>query len=187
MVWGRAERQAGACFCPDETPFPFPGGGPSGPVARGVPQSDVDSLPSHSLGGPEADLALLEEALCASGRMPVYVVMTHEALQFPVVRAFVPGMELAADRDTFSPHSLPAVGKLPAAVCRRIDERQITKPLHNWLCKGFVLLGCFLGGRRTGPVSPFPQLDILSLPLWQTSVTPPCRFTARYARDCRRL
>ena len=85
-----------------ETPFPFPGGGPSGPMLRGVPQSDVDSLPNHSLGSPEADLALLEEALCASGRMPVYVVMTHEALQFPVVRAFVPGMELAADRDTFS-------------------------------------------------------------------------------------
>ena len=85
-----------------ETPFPFPGGGPSGPMLRGVPQCDVDSLPNHSLGSPEADLALLEDALCASGRMPVYVVMTHEALQFPVVRAFAPGMELAADRDTFS-------------------------------------------------------------------------------------
>lgn len=85
-----------------ETPFPFPGGGPSGPMLRGVPQCDVDSLPNHSLGSPEADLALLEELLCASGRMPVYVEMTHEALQFPVLRAFVPGMELAADRDTFS-------------------------------------------------------------------------------------
>ena len=85
-----------------ETPFPFPGGGPSGPMLRGVPQCDVDSLPNNSLGSPEADLALLEDALCTSGRMPVYVDMTHEVLQFPVVRAFVPGMELAADRDTFS-------------------------------------------------------------------------------------
>ena len=85
-----------------ETPFPFPGGGPSGPMLRGVPQCDVDSLPNHSLGNPEADLAFLEALLFASGRMPVYVNMTHEALAFPVVRAFVPGMELAADRDTFS-------------------------------------------------------------------------------------
>ena len=85
-----------------ETPFPYPDGGPSGPMLRKLPAVRLRDLPDYSLYRPEENLAMLEELFCANGRPPVYLDLTHEALKFPVVRALVPGMELAADRDSFS-------------------------------------------------------------------------------------
>lgn len=85
-----------------ETPFPYPDGGPSGPMLRKLPVVNFKDLPDYSLPQPEANLAMLEELLAANGRPPAYVDLTHESLKFPVVRAFVPGFELAADRDVFS-------------------------------------------------------------------------------------
>ncbi|MDL2314357.1 YcaO-like family protein, partial [Desulfovibrio sp. OttesenSCG-928-C14] len=85
-----------------ETPYPYPGGGPSGPRLRRLPEVEFDALPDFSRGGPEEDLALLEALLCANGRDPVYVDLTHAGLAFPVVRALLPGAWLCADFDSFS-------------------------------------------------------------------------------------
>ena len=41
-----------------------------------------------------------------AGGVPVYVELTREDLEFPVVRAIVPGLELTAD---FDAHSRPSV------------------------------------------------------------------------------
>ena len=85
-----------------ETPFPYPDGGPSGPMLRKLPRRHLQELPDYTLPSPEANLAMLETLLSENGRAPVYVNLTHEQLKFPVVRCLLPGFELAADRDTFS-------------------------------------------------------------------------------------
>ncbi len=85
-----------------ETPFPYPGGGPSGPLLRKLAVRDFADFPDWSTGSPSGDLALLEALLASSGRPPVYVTLTRADLQFPVVRAFVPGFALAADSDAFT-------------------------------------------------------------------------------------
>ncbi len=85
-----------------ETPFPYPDGGFSGPLLRRLTQYLLEELPNYDLGSPARNLAMLEELLTASGRIPVYVDLTRTDLRFPVVRAFVPGLEQAADRDPFS-------------------------------------------------------------------------------------
>ncbi len=85
-----------------ETPFPYPGGGPSGPLLRKLPVKALGELPDSSLATPAQNLALLERTLAANGRSPVYVDLTRRDLGFPVVRALVPGMEPAADSDAFT-------------------------------------------------------------------------------------
>ena len=85
-----------------ETPFPYPDGGASGPILRNLPVVNLRDLPDYVLPRPEQNLAMLEELLTTNGRPPVYVNLTHESLKFPVVRALIPGLEVAADRDSFS-------------------------------------------------------------------------------------
>lgn len=85
-----------------ETPFPYPDGGPSGPMLRKMPTRMLHELPDFSLPTHADALALLEDLLIRNGRAPVYVPLTRQGLDFPVVRAFIPGMELTADRDIFS-------------------------------------------------------------------------------------
>ncbi len=85
-----------------ETPFPYPDGGFSGPQLRNLPRRVLEELPDWSLESPSRNLAMLEELLAAAGRAPVYVELSRADLGFPVVRAFVPGFELAADRDLYS-------------------------------------------------------------------------------------
>ncbi|MDL2216758.1 YcaO-like family protein, partial [Desulfovibrio sp. OttesenSCG-928-M14] len=85
-----------------ETPFPYPDGGPSGPMLRKLPTRLLHELPDYSLASPAANLALLEELLISNNRPPAYVTMTRRGLDFPVVRALVPGMQLSADSDAFS-------------------------------------------------------------------------------------
>ncbi len=85
-----------------ETPFPYPDGGPSGPLLRNLPVRQLHELPDYSLPSPKANLALLEDLLMRNKRPPAYVDLTRPDLEFPVVRALVPGMELAADSDAFS-------------------------------------------------------------------------------------
>ena len=85
-----------------ETPFPYPDGGPSGPMLRKLPVVNLRDLPDYVLPRPEQNLAMLEELLTANGRPPVYVDLTYENLKFPVVRVLIPGLEVAADRDSFS-------------------------------------------------------------------------------------
>lgn len=85
-----------------ETPFPYPDGGPSGPMLRNLPVKKLHELPDYSLPTPEANLSMLEELLTSSGREPVYMDLTHAGLAFPVIRCCIPGLELTAERDVFS-------------------------------------------------------------------------------------
>ena len=85
-----------------ETPYPYPEGGPSGPMLRNLPLRRLSDLPDYSSGSVKSDLALLESMLCANGLNPVYVELTHATLKFPVVRALIPGRQLAADFDDFT-------------------------------------------------------------------------------------
>ena len=85
-----------------ETPFPYPDGGPSGPMLRKLPARTLRDLPDYSLRTPARALAMLEDLLIRNHRPPVYVDLTRADLGFPVVRACIPGLELAADSDAFS-------------------------------------------------------------------------------------
>lgn len=84
-----------------ETPFPYPDGGPSGPLLRKLPVRNLNDLPNYSLASPAAELAMLEDLLMRNARQAVYVDLTRQDLDFPVVRAFIPGMELTADHGDF--------------------------------------------------------------------------------------
>lgn len=85
-----------------ETPYPYPGGGPSGPRLRGLPARKLSELPDYSRGSAARDLELVEALLCANWLNPVYVDLTHAGLRFPVVRAFISGVSPSADFDSYS-------------------------------------------------------------------------------------
>lgn len=85
-----------------ETPFPYPNGGPSGPGVRGLPERRLEDLPDLTLESPQRNLALLETLFAVNRMAPVYVDLTHADLEFPVVKALVPGLESTADFDAWS-------------------------------------------------------------------------------------
>ncbi len=85
-----------------ETPWPYPKGPPSAPFPGKLPMAKFEDLPDYSSGNATCDLQLLENLLSANGVNPVYVDLTREDLNIPVVRALVPGFELMADFDRFS-------------------------------------------------------------------------------------
>ncbi len=85
-----------------ETPYPYPNGPASAPVPAGLPKRRLSELPDYRLGSPADNLGLLEEVFLSHGHAPVYVELTREDLEFPVVRAIVPGLELTADFDAYS-------------------------------------------------------------------------------------
>ncbi len=89
-----------------ETPYPYPNGPASAPVPAGLASRRLSELPDYRLGSPAANLRLLETVLLSHGHAPVYVDLTREDLEFPVVRALVPGLELTADFDAFLRPSL---------------------------------------------------------------------------------
>jgi ribosomal protein S12 methylthiotransferase accessory factor YcaO len=68
-----------------------------------IKQSD---LPNYSSDNSAKDLDLLEALLVANGYSPVYVDLTREDLDIPVVKAIIPGLEMFADFDAFSSLSL---------------------------------------------------------------------------------
>ncbi len=82
-----------------EVPYPYPWGPPSRPAPRDLPVRRVEELPDFSTGNLGGDLQVLETALVASKRSPVYVDLTREDMNIPVCRAIIPGMELMADFD----------------------------------------------------------------------------------------
>jgi ribosomal protein S12 methylthiotransferase accessory factor len=84
-----------------ETPYPFYGP-PSRPLPPSAVRVPLEQLPDYDAGVPERNLALLEYLLTANGLQPIYVELTRRDLEFPVVRAIVPGMELMGDFDRFS-------------------------------------------------------------------------------------
>lgn len=88
-----------------ETPWPYPNGGPSGQCGYApgsLPVRVLEDLPDYSLPSPEANLRLLERVLIAHDRSPLYVDITRADLDLPVVRALIPGLELASEWDAFS-------------------------------------------------------------------------------------
>ncbi len=85
-----------------EVPYPYPHGPASGPAIKGLPQRYLEELPDYSLDSPTKNLALLEDILQQHGYTPLYVDITHEDLEMPVVRAIIPGLELSAEWDRFS-------------------------------------------------------------------------------------
>ncbi|MFV0421314.1 YcaO-like family protein [Oleidesulfovibrio sp.] len=88
--------------CLTETPYPYPNGPESAAVLPGIPERKMEDLPDMSLGCVHSNLALLERMFTANNRTPVYVDLSRSDLQFPVVRALVPGMELTADFTPFT-------------------------------------------------------------------------------------
>ena len=82
-----------------ETPYPYPGGPPSGPGLRGLPQRLLEKLPSYDQGSAAANCALLEHVLLANDYEPFYVDLTRADLQLPALRALVPGLAATAPGD----------------------------------------------------------------------------------------
>lgn len=85
-----------------ETPYPFPEAPRSGPAPAGLLRVPLEKLPDYATGDPDIDLAILEEILLTNHYQPIYVDLTREDTQIPVVRAIVPGLEIMADFDEFS-------------------------------------------------------------------------------------
>ena len=86
-----------------ETPYPYPYGPPSGPGLLQLPRLLFEGLPDYSSGNAEWDLAVVESVLLANGIAPIYVDLTREDLQIPVVRALLPGFALTADLEPHAP------------------------------------------------------------------------------------
>ena len=85
-----------------ETPYPYPNGPASAPAPAGLARRRLEDLPDYRLDSPARNLRLLETVLVSHGHAPVYVDLTRDDLEIPVVRAIVPGLELTADFDVFS-------------------------------------------------------------------------------------
>jgi ribosomal protein S12 methylthiotransferase accessory factor len=65
----------------------------------------IEGLPNYATGDAGRDLRLLERLLNYNGYRPIYVNLTREDLDIPVVKALVPGLEFFAEFDRFSPLS----------------------------------------------------------------------------------
>jgi YcaO-like protein with predicted kinase domain len=76
------------------------------PARSGMRTVKEDTLPNYSSGNATRDLRLLEKLLIANGYRPIYVNLTREDLDIPVVKAIVPGLEMFAEFDAFSNLSL---------------------------------------------------------------------------------
>lgn len=85
-----------------ETPYPYPQSPPSAPALRGIETRKQEELPDVSMEDPIRNVQMLEKMLIANNRRPVYVELARKDLQFPVVKALIPNMELTADFDSFT-------------------------------------------------------------------------------------
>lgn len=85
-----------------ETPYPYPHGPVSRPLAPAAVRVPLEALPDYDRGDAKENLRLLEHLLLANGFTPIYVDLTRVDLDLPVVRALVPGMELLGDLDRFA-------------------------------------------------------------------------------------
>jgi len=85
-----------------ETPYPYPQSPPSAPSLRGLAVRKQEDLPNVSMEDPFRNIQMLEKMLIANNRRPVYVELARKDLQFPVIKALVPNMELTADFDSFT-------------------------------------------------------------------------------------
>ena len=82
-----------------EVPYPLhgPATQPAALASENMPVRVLSELPDYSTGNPEADLKLLEQTLQANSYTPVYVDLTRKDMNIPVMKAFIPGLELATD------------------------------------------------------------------------------------------
>ncbi|MBI5062756.1 MAG: YcaO-like family protein, partial [Desulfatitalea sp.] len=85
-----------------ETPYPYPHGPASQPLAPAAVRVPLEALPDYDRGNAQDNLRLLEQLLLTNGFEPIYVDLTRADLDLPVVRALVPGMELLGDFDRFA-------------------------------------------------------------------------------------
>lgn len=85
-----------------EVPYPYPNGPRSGPALPHLPERILEELPDFTLESPTRNLTLLENLLHSHGLQVLYVEMTRTDLEFPVVRAIIPGLELGAEFDSYS-------------------------------------------------------------------------------------
>lgn len=85
-----------------ETPYPYPNGPASAKAPAGLARRKLEELPDYRLDSPERNLLLLETVLASHGHAPIYVELTRDDLEIPVLRALVPGLELTADFDGFA-------------------------------------------------------------------------------------
>lgn len=82
-----------------EAPYAYPQGPKSKPAPEGLEVRRLESLPDYSTGSAARDLEVAEKTLVENGCRPVYVNLTLQDVNIPVVRALVPGLEHAADFD----------------------------------------------------------------------------------------
>jgi len=85
-----------------EIPYPYPCKYPTKAGIPGLPKIDLNELPIYSTGAYHNDLQIMENLLSTNGYCPVYVNLTKKELDYPVIRALVPGMEMLGDLDEFS-------------------------------------------------------------------------------------
>lgn len=85
-----------------EVPWPFPDSPPTNPGLSGITVVDFEALPDYSTGNDEMDLKLIEGLLESGGYKPVYIDITREDINIPVVKAIIPGFEFSADMDSYT-------------------------------------------------------------------------------------
>lgn len=76
------------------------------PKPDGLETIRLEDLPDYASGNISRDLGLLERLLVTNGYRPIYVNLTRNDLDIPVVKALVPGLEMFAEFDRFSTLSL---------------------------------------------------------------------------------
>jgi ribosomal protein S12 methylthiotransferase accessory factor len=89
-----------------EIPYPYPYWFGSAVPPEGLRTVKYEELPCLSSGDVSKDLRILEEILLRNGYHPIYVDLTREELEIPVIKVLVPGLELTNVLDRFSPLSL---------------------------------------------------------------------------------
>jgi len=85
-----------------EIPYPYPYWFGSAMPPEGLRTIRYEDLPCFSSGDASTDLGVVEEVLLRNGYQPIYVDLTGEDLEIPVVRVLVPGLELTSVLDRFS-------------------------------------------------------------------------------------
>lgn len=85
-----------------EVPYAYPQGPGSKPAPEGLPVRKLEDLPDLSTGSAGSDLKMVEKTLNGHGVDPIYVDLTLEGANIPVVRAIAPGLEHSADFDESS-------------------------------------------------------------------------------------
>ena len=99
-----------------EIPYPYPYWFGSMTSPKGLKVLHDEDLPNFSSGVVSENLKRIEKVLLSNGYNPIYVDLTREDLDIPVVKALVPGLEMTTVIDRFSRVSLRQVGHYLRAV-----------------------------------------------------------------------